>query len=170
MDPVSANLRRLLAERDWTIHQAAQAVGVDERTLKGLLAGRGGKPQSRTLHRLAQGFDVPVEVFLLPPGSGREAFDRATNPAVAEAIDREPHLFSDWTIDDFDELCSRFGSGGALTVDGALLAARDMNRKRAALEQVAIILESGEADLMYAMIETLARRVIMPRAESCAPD
>jgi len=43
MDPVSANLRRLLAERDWTIHQAAQAVGVDERTLKGLLAGRGGK-------------------------------------------------------------------------------------------------------------------------------
>jgi len=167
MDPVSANLRRLLAERDWTIHEAAEAVGVDERTLKGLLGGRGGKPQSRTLHRLARGFEVPVEVFLLPPG-GRSAFDRATNPAVAEAIDREPHLFADWRVEDFDELCSRFGAGGALTIDGALDAAREMNRKREALEQVAVILESREADLMYALIETIAGRVIMPRAEPCA--
>ncbi len=170
MDPVSANLRRLLAERDWTIHEAAQAVGVDERTLKGLLAGRGGKPQSRTLHRLSQGFEVPVEVFLLPPGGGRNVFDRETNPAVAQAIDREPHLFADWTADDFDELCSRFGSGGALTIEGTLVAAREMNRKRVALEHVSIILESGEADLMYALIETLGRRVIMPRAAPRAPD
>jgi len=170
MDPVSANLRRLLAERDWTIQEAANQVGVDERTLKGLLGGSGGKPQSRTLHRLATGFDVPVETFLVPPGTRRTAFDRDTNPAVAEAVDREPHLFADWTADDFDELCSRFGAGGALTVDGALIAAREMNRKRAAMEQVAVILESGEADLMYAMIETLARRVIVTREERPPPD
>jgi transcriptional regulator with XRE-family HTH domain len=166
MDPVSANLRRLLAERDWTIHEAAEQIGVDERTLKGLLGGRGGKPHSRTLHRLATGFDVPVETFLVPPGGGRAAFDRDTNPAVAEAVDREPHLFADWTVHDFDELCSRFGAGGALTVDGALSAARDMNRKRRALEHVALILESGEADLMYAMIDALSRRVVMTREES----
>jgi transcriptional regulator with XRE-family HTH domain len=159
MDPVSANLRRLLAERDWTIHEAAEQVGVDERTLKGLLGGA-GKPQARTLHRLATGFEVPVETFLIPPG-GRAAFDRDTNPAVAAAVDREPHLFSDWTPDDFDELCSRFGAGGALTVDGALTAAREMNRKRIALEHVSVILESGEADLMYAMIDALLRRVLV---------
>jgi transcriptional regulator with XRE-family HTH domain len=163
-------LRRLLAERDWTIHEAADQVGVDERTLKGLLGGRGGKPQSRTLHRLAMGFDVPVETFLVPPGGGRTAFDRDTNPSVAEAVDREPHLFADWCADDFDELCSRFGEGGALTVDGALTAAREMNRKRSALEQVSVILESGEADLMYAMIETLSRRVIVTREEHPPPD
>lgn len=161
MDNVSSNLRRLLAERDWTIHEAAEQVGVDERTLKGLLGGA-GKPQSRTLHRLAVGFEVPVETFLIPPG-GRAAFDRDTNPCVAAAVDREPHLFAEWTADDFDELCSRFGAGGALTVDGALVAAKEMNRKRRALEQVSLILESGEADLMYAMIETLAKRVIILR-------
>src|SRR5262245_57350118 len=45
----------------------------------------------------------------------RRAFDRKTNPVVAAVASAEPALFTGWGDDDWDELYSSFGTGGALT-------------------------------------------------------
>ena len=87
------------------------------------------------------------------------AFDRAANPAVAEVMESHPHLFAQWTPADFEELFSRVAVGGELTEPGAIAAAQAMNRRRDVLKQVAVILESSEADHLREFIAMLYRRV-----------
>ena len=86
-------------------------------------------------------------------------FDRATNGAVTELLDSQPELFTDWATDDFDELFSRVGIGGELTESGALAAVHAMNSHRETMHQVAVLLESNEADLLRGFVEMLYERV-----------
>ena len=64
-----------------------------------------------------------------------------------------------WSEGDFDELYSRFGTGGQLTEDGILAAAQAMNAKRDIWRQVSVILESGEAELLV----RVRRAAVLPR-------
>ena len=108
----------------------AERAGLDERTIRGILSG-GNKPHAQTLHRLAEGLGVKIDEFFVDPARLLyRRFDRQTNPAVAEALQQHGDLCEGWTEADFDELHSRVGTGGALTVEGALAAIRDMNHKR----------------------------------------
>jgi hypothetical protein len=68
-------------------------------------------------------------------------------------------LFRNWSQGDFDELYSRFGTGGQLTEEGVLAAAQSTNVKRDLWRQVSVILESGEADLLSQFIGVLYGRV-----------
>jgi transcriptional regulator with XRE-family HTH domain len=156
------NLRRLMARLDLTIDEVVERAGLDLRTVQGILLGRNPRPHARTLHRLAAGLGVPAdELFQTPSRLAHRRFDRLTNPRVEEALTAEPALFADWTDADFNELYSRFGTGGGLTMDGALEAARQMNRNRQVHEQVAVVLESGEAELLRELVEVLHRRVLV---------
>ena len=67
--------------------------------------------------------------------------------------------FNNWSDGDFDELYSRFGTGGQLTEDGILAAAQATNVKRDLWRQVSVILESGEAELLSRFIDVLYGRV-----------
>lgn len=152
------NLRRLMARCGVTQRELARRSGLNLRTLKSLLNSR-SRPHGRTLQRLAVGLGVPVdELFQDPSLLMHRLFDRGTNPVVAEVVESEQRLFRGWTEAEFDDLYSRFGHGGALTREGAIAVARAINRRRMVQRQVALLLETNEADLLVALIELLHRR------------
>ena len=160
MSDYAANLRRLMARLGLTLAQVVERTGLDERTVKGILSGANAKPHARTLHQLATGLEVSVdELFQNPSLLAHRLFDRRTNPTVDELIAAEPRLFGNWSPAEFDELYSRFGMGGQLTAAGARAAVVAMNQRRELLTKAALLLESGQAELLSAIIELLYQRV-----------
>ena len=161
MDNVAANLRRLMARFGLTVEQVIGQSGLDQRTIRGILAGT-HKPHARTLHRLAAGLGVAAdELFQDPSLLAHRLFDRRTNPLVEEVVNGQPELFIGWTERDFDELYSRFAAGGSLTEQGALEAICSMNHNREIHRRVALLLESGEAPLLSAMVDLLYQRILV---------
>ncbi|MEE9601753.1 MAG: helix-turn-helix transcriptional regulator [Thermoguttaceae bacterium] len=152
-DRTGENLLRLMAELGLSIHETAEKTGLDERTLRAILRGS-NRPHPRTLHRLAEGLGVRVDEFFVDPAQLLyRRFDQQTNPLVEEVIQQNREVFADWTEADFDELHSRMGSGGALTRNGTLEAAEEMNRKRQLHEKLSLLLESSQAELIGGIIE-----------------
>jgi transcriptional regulator with XRE-family HTH domain len=159
-----ANLQRLMAAAGVSIHDLAQRSGVDERTIRGLLAGN--KPHARTLHRLAEGLGVSADEFFVDPTQLLyRHFDHATNPMVAEVLESQPVLIQYWSEADFDELHSRFGAGGALTRDGVLQSVRRMNRKREVIDKLNLLFETGEANTVEGIIDLLYEKITAPNGE-----
>jgi transcriptional regulator with XRE-family HTH domain len=156
------NLRRLMARLGLTIEQVVRQTGLDERTIKGILAGTNSRPHARTLHQLAKGLGVATdELFQNPALLARRLFDRRTNPLVDEVAAAHPDLFDGWTAADFDELYSRFGTGGELTVEGTLDVVGEINRRRELFEKVAVLLESGQADVLCGIVDLLYEKVLV---------
>ncbi|MBI2826697.1 MAG: helix-turn-helix transcriptional regulator [Planctomycetia bacterium] len=154
------NLRRLMAQFDLTVDAVARRSGLDDRTIKGLLAGRGARPHARTLHRLAAGLGVATdELFRSPGASPRGTFDRHTNTAVDRCIVERPDLFASFSDADFAELYSQVGTGGGLTAEGAARVAEAINRKRDLHDKLALLLETEQADLVASILELLCERV-----------
>lgn len=161
MIDLATNVRRLMARSGMTLHELVAATGLSQRTVKAILQGR-GKPHARTLNRLAAGFGVQAdELFQSASALAHRHFDQATNPLVEELLRERPELFEGWTVEDFDELYSRFGTGGALTTTGAADAVRSMNRKRVIHRQVALLLETNEAELLMDLVGLLYQRVVV---------
>jgi transcriptional regulator with XRE-family HTH domain len=160
---VALNLRRLMARDGLTFDDVVAASKLDERTLRSVARGR-TNPHARTLHKLAQGLGVSIdELFRSPGQSSPHRFDRATNSLVKDVVSRHLSTFENWSDADFDELFSRFGTGGQLTESGVLDAAEAMNIKRDVLRRVNVVLESGEAALLTEFVEMLYRRATEPR-------
>ena len=100
------------------------------------------------------------ELFQTPQASSPRQFDRATNSLVGGVVNANmQNCFRNWSQADFDELYSRFGTGGQLTEDGILAAAQAMNAKRDLWRQVSVILESSEAELLSQFVDMLYGRV-----------
>ena len=160
MTDYAANLRRIMARHGLTLEDVVDRTGLDERTIKGILAGT--KPHARTLHRLASGLEVVSDEFFQDPSLlAHRLFDRATNPVVEEVVSNHRELFQGWTEADFDELYSRFGTGGGLTMDGALAAVASMNHNREIHHKVALLLESGEAEFLSQLVKLLYQRITL---------
>jgi transcriptional regulator with XRE-family HTH domain len=156
---LAGNLRRIMARDDLTFEQVVAATELDERTLRSLARGV-THPHARTLHKLAQGLSVSIDELFQPIArTAPRQFDRATNLLVENCVAEHANLFRNWSPGDFDELYSRFGTGGQLTVDGVLAAAEATNIKRDLWQQVSVILESGEADLLSQFVGVLYGRV-----------
>lgn len=152
-----ANVRRLMVRLNLKLADVVAAAELDERTVRSILRGA-TRPHARTLHKLAAGLGVdPDELFQEPRAAA--AFDRAANPAVARTMDEHPELFARWTSAEYDELFSRVAVGGELTQEGALAAARAMNARRELMTKIAIILETGEGELLRELVVLLYRRV-----------
>lgn len=163
---IATNIRRLMARDGLTFDDVVSSTGLDERTLRSLVRGR-NNPHARTLHKLAQGLGVAIdELFHLPTHAGWQRFDRATNMRVENVVLDHPALFEDWQEADFDELYSRFGTGGQLSEAGVLAAARAMNDKRELWRQVSVVLESSDRELLSEFVELLYRRVTTNPARS----
>ena len=159
----AANVRRLMARSGMTLAELVECSGLHERTIKAILNGR-SRPHARTLHRLAAGLSVSTdELFENPSLLAHRLFDRRTNPAVQDVIDSHPELFEGWTEVDFEELSSRFGTGGALTSGGAAEAVLAMNEKRAVHQKVALLLESSEAPLLIGLVDLLYQKIVVPK-------
>ncbi len=152
-----------MARGGMTLQQLVEATGLNERTVKAVLYGK-NKPHARTLHRLAAGLGVSAdELFQNPSLLTHRLFDRRTNPIVQEVVSSQPELFAGWGEPDFDELYSRFGTGGALTAAGATQVVLAMNQKREVHQKVALLLETGEADLLTGLVNLLYQKIIVPK-------
>ncbi len=157
----SLNLRRLLAQHGLTIAEVASRAEVDRRTVQAVL-NDSGKPHPKTIHRLADALGVAADEFYVEPSQLLyRQFDRETNPLVTEVVEAQPGLFDGWTAGDFDELHSRFGTGGPLTHDGVTAVAEEMNLRRDLHEKLALLLESSHKDLAQKMIELLYDQATM---------
>jgi transcriptional regulator with XRE-family HTH domain len=166
MSDIAANVRRLMARDGLTVAELAKRSGLAERTLKDVLASSRRRPHARTLHRLAAGLEVSVENLLREAASSDSlGFDRQTNPLVEEVIATEPHGFVGWTEGDFDELYSRFGTGGAQTLEGVRQTAQLMMMHREVHERVAVLLESSLSDVLVGMVKALHDKVVVPAPE-----
>jgi transcriptional regulator with XRE-family HTH domain len=155
---LATNVRRLMARDGLTFDDVVTASGLDERTLRAIVRGK-STPHARTLHKLAGGFGVPVDELFRPPGQfGPRQFDRATNTLVQSVITSYHEAFANWSDAEFDELYSRFGTGGQLTETGVLAAAEAMNAKRDLWQRINVILESSEAEFLAEFVEVLYRR------------
>lgn len=156
---IATNLRRLMARHGLTFVDVVDATGLDERTIRGLVRGA-SHPHARTLHKLAHGLGVEIDELFRPlTRSSPRQFDRATNSLVETVVAARPELFESWSDAHFDELYSRFGTGGQLTESGVQAAAEAMNAKRELWREIGVILESGEAGLLSEFIQMLYRRV-----------
>jgi len=161
---LATNLRRLMAREGLTFDEVVEASGLDERTVRALAHGT-NNPHARTVHKLAQGLGVSIDELFRPVDRlSPRRFDRATNSLVENVVAANVGLFKNWTEAEFDELYSRFGTGGQLTETGILAEAEAMNAKRDVCRQVDIILESGEAELLAEFVELLYRRATAGRA------
>lgn len=155
---VALNLRRIMARAALTFEEVVTATDLDERTIRGLARGT-TNPHARTINKLAQGLGVAIDELFRPPGQhSPRRFDRATNMLVDGVVSRHAAKFANWTEADFDELYSRFGTGGQLTEDGIVAAAEATNARRDVWRQVSVILESGEAKLLTEFVDMLYRR------------
>jgi transcriptional regulator with XRE-family HTH domain len=163
-DYTQENLLRLMAAAGLSVEQVTEKTGVDKRTIRAIL-NASHRPHPRTLHRLAEGLRVSIDEFFVDPSRLLyRRFDRQTNPVIAEVVENHQELFAHWTEADFDELHSRVASGGPLLTEGALVAVRDMNRKRALMEELSLLLETGYAELIAGIIELFyAKAVVSPR-------
>ncbi len=159
-----ANVRRLMARLNMTQNEVVSATGLDERTVRSILQGV-TRPHARTLHKLADGLGVETDELFQDPYQTSNVeltpatFDQATNPVAVEVVNAHPELFEHWTATDFNELFSRMAVGGELTEEGTLTVVRAMNERRELMYQVAVVMESDEADLMRDFVKLLFRRV-----------
>jgi transcriptional regulator with XRE-family HTH domain len=159
-DYAPENLRRLMSQMGLTIEQVIEKTGLDQRTVKGILDGR-NRPHPRTVYQLAEGLAVSTDEFFLDPAQLLyRRFDRHTNPVIADLVESCGGLFEGWTVADFDELHSRVGTGGPLTVAGATAAVEEMNRNRGLHEKLALLLESSQADLVRGILEIMYDKVV----------
>jgi transcriptional regulator with XRE-family HTH domain len=128
--------------------------------------GAVSSPHAATLHRLAQALDVPVAHLAcsepsVPPRTELKAgldpveFDRRTNPYVDVVRQQFPELFTGFTADDWEELYSSFGTGGALTEEGVRHAAALIARKRETLRRLSVVLETHLGAAAMAMVDSL---------------
>ena len=155
------NLARLMAAQGLSIEEVAEKSGLDRRTIQAILNGT-QRAHARTLNRLAKGLGVAVDEFFLDPSRlVYRHFDRLTNPMVQELIETQPDLFANWCEADFAELDSRVGKGGSLTLEGAVAAAHRINWKRGLFQKFALLLETGQADLLASLVETMYEKVVL---------
>jgi transcriptional regulator with XRE-family HTH domain len=160
-DHAGQNLLRLMAVGELSIHKVAAQTGLDERTIRGIARGT-HRPHARTLHRLAEGLGVRVDEFFVDPAQLLyRRFDRRTNPVVEEVLQGHAELFEGWGEADFDELHSRVGTGGPLTLEGTLTAVRQMNRKRELHDKLDVLLESGQARTIGGIIDLMHQQAII---------
>lgn len=168
---IGGRVRAARIRRGWSQRELADAAGLSRTTLVLLERGADHLPRAETIHRLASALRVDPEELLGPEFPGAEesslsavvAYDQATNPCVAAAIEAEPELFDGFRDADWQELTSTFGVGGALTEEGVLAVARAIRRKRDVLFRVEVLLETHLADATVAMIDSLYNLVKFPR-------
>lgn len=162
-NPAGSWLGRRIVEarrqRGWTREELAQRADVSRTTLHHLERGATTRPRADTLARLATALGlVPAELHALvdsSPESGAEAFDRQTNSAIQEVFDASPGLFSGWSREDWDELCSTFGTGGRLNEEGIRSEAERINRRRETIDRLRLVMETHLADVAERMVDTL---------------
>lgn len=168
---ISRRIRACCMERGWDEVELARRADVSRTTLYNLRQGNCRRPRITTLTSLADAFEMPLERFLWGEpfstsietrsfNDGANRFNRRTNKEVQAVHEEHPHLFQHWTDREWDELYSTFGVGGALSPEGVLENARDINQSRETRRQLNVVLETHLKEVATQMVESLYRMVV----------
>lgn len=152
---VALNLRRLVAAAGMGLEEFCESSGVDPRTLRGILRMQ-SKPHTQTVKKLADGLGVSVDE--LYRDDSRKSIDLSNSPVIATIVKTHPSLFAQWTDEDFEELASNVGVGGAMTEEGAIKIAEQMNVDRELVRKLRIVLQTHERDLIETMLNKMYQR------------
>lgn len=165
------NFLRLLERKSVSIKQLSERTGVSLQTLRywkrfGIAYSRDERleivarflgvsdPQSL--------FEVDLETRSSPPPvldlrETTKRIDRETNPMIAEVLSDHPELFRGFDENDWDELYSLHGTGGALTYEGVQKSAELINRKRELRRKFDALLETDHFETLAHLIDVLYR-------------
>jgi transcriptional regulator with XRE-family HTH domain len=158
--------------------ELAKRTGISRTTLFNVENSRTGRPHIETVRKIAVALELPIETLLgeesgpaqhsLPRDAARHVavvrrFDAATNPAVAEVMREQPHLFDGWTPEEVEELESLFGTGGGLTPRGVERAAESINRRRETIHKLQVVLETHLSKQAMETIDYLYQLVQPPQ-------
>lgn len=169
-----ARIRARCLEEGINLGELARRAGISRTTVYHLLEGTTRMPRASTLCRIARALQIDPKQLLPERSSAtspcscdpkeqdhrsRQAFDRATNRAVAVACRNRPELFRDWSGADWEELYSSFGTGGELNEQGVYELAERMNRRRETVHKLQVVLETHLAEVAENLLETLYRMV-----------
>ena len=162
---LSRNLKALLEARRLSTAELAARSDLDETIIRALVRGEITRPSLTTLDPLAAALEIDVAELLAEPADDRRRavarIDRRTNPLVAEVIAARPQLFAGWTPADYEDLYSRFGTGGELSFAGAERCAAAINRRRATLAKAALLLETTHAEELAGRVERLFGEIVL---------
>lgn len=167
---IGKRIRSARLRKGWNQSELSARSGISRTTLFQMERGAIPSPRAATLHRLAEALEIPV-TYLNPdqpidldqlrhetPKTGASAaaeFDRQTNPYVDVVMQQFPQAFAGFTPEDWVELYSTFGTGGALTEDGVRRTAESIAKKRETLRRLSILLETHLGDAAAAMVDSL---------------
>lgn len=102
---------------------------------------------------------------LLPPSSTATSKKQelpegfATHPMIEQARRDRPELFDSLTADEWQELATHRGVGGALTYEGVLHFAEKIQRKREVRRQFEVLLESEHFRTLAEFVGVLYRDI-----------
>ena len=175
-EKLAAQIRAGCLRAGWNIGELARQAGVSRTTLYHLERGATRQPRYPTLQRIAAALGISPESLCEPSpkqpeqlrnisdrnAQGSRLFDRATNKEISEVHNEFPELFSGWADEDWDELYSTFGEGGALNSEGVVEFAQQINLKRDTLHKLQVVLETDLCPVAVNLIETLYRMVHIP--------
>lgn len=167
---IGKRLRSARLRKGWNQSELSARSGVSRTTLFQMERGAIPSPRAATLHRLAEALEIPV-AYLNPDqpidlerwlhetpavrSTAAGEFDRQTNPYVEVVLQQFPQVFAGFTQEDWEELYSSFGTGGALTEDGVRRTAEGIAKKRETLRRLSILLETHLGDAAAAMVDSL---------------
>jgi transcriptional regulator with XRE-family HTH domain len=171
VEQIARRIRACCMERGWDEVELARRADVSRTTLYNLRHANSRRPRITTLTSLADAFEMPLERFLWgEPSSvyigsrefseGSNRFNRRTNQEVQAVHDEHPDLFQQWTDREWEELYSTFGVGGALSPEGVLESAGEINQARETRRQLNIVLETHLKEVATQMVESLYRMVV----------
>jgi transcriptional regulator with XRE-family HTH domain len=160
-DSVAALIRAGRIRKGWKQSDLAEYAGVSRTTLIHLERGTVQDPHATTLNKLAQALELPAEQLTVAATRTLPAvvFDRATNPALADAAERFPERFRHLTAADWHDLAGQFGVGGGLTVDGALAAVDRLHADRDTLHKLRVVLQTHLREPARQLIDALFQSV-----------
>ncbi len=187
---VGTRIRTLRLERGLTLAELARMSDCSRNALHRLEQGDVEVPRFSTITRLARALEIPVRSLVdadepeaqadsresvpEPSDSAREQstrsawdeaeqFDRSTNNVVDEVYAQHPELFVGWTNENWQELYSVFGTGGALNYDGVIRMADRMNRRGETVRQLEVVLETHLAEVAERLVAALYQSITVRR-------
>jgi hypothetical protein len=158
-----ANLRRQMFEQQLNFKQLSDKTGVDHQLLRRWGSIGISRIDRRNYEQLvsvaaALGFANPDAMFHEAPSiRSASAADRATNPMIEEIRRERPELFDAFTTEDWEELYSIHGAGGALNREGVVHFAERINAKRDVRRKFEAVLETHHFRTLAAIIDVMYR-------------
>lgn len=168
---LAARIESLCKHHGMSQQSLAQEADISRTLFSSLKSGRTQWPHPKTLNKIAQVFGMSCEdlcdfsSLAKQKSSDSQAeqtqkrINQQTNPVIAQVVRELPELFQGWQQDEWDEIYSCFGVGGALSEEGVKEVARQINQRQELIRRVSILFETEHHDELVVFVDHLYQSV-----------